>query len=154
MTEEILLRKVLTVGYDVNRHKVVLHVELAKHKEARETVDHRQVDEYISLRISGSSKDYGGQIIDMLTQKNIPRLARKMTWEKLNRIKEIWQRWHLNDLRPNCIHQKIIPTDVPYEEWSRLVAVETEKCPLKYHYGSKWLVELLPENIVSEILSW
>lgn len=151
---EVICKKKLTVGYDVERHKVVLEVSLIKFKEERETVDHKRVDEYVGLRITGSSKDYGGQIIEKLTPENIPHLARKMTWKKLERIKEIWQRWHLNDMRPNCIHQSVISTDIPYEEWSRLASIETEKCPLKYHYGSKWLVEPLPEDIVSEILSW
>jgi len=154
MLEEVIHRKILTVGYDIERHKVVLEVELKRYRHTKETVDHKQVNEYIVLSISGSSKNYCGQIIDMLTPENIPWLARKMTWEKLNRIKEIWRRWHLNDLRPNCIHQSVIPTDIPYDEWIRRVAIETEKCPLKYSYGSKWLLEPLPEDVISEILSW
>lgn len=151
---EIVYRKVLTVGYDVKRHKVVLEVTLTRHREKRETVDHKMVDEYLTLSISGSSKEYGGQILERLTPENIPRLARKMTWEKLNRIKEIWKRWHLNDMRPNCIHQEVVSTNVPFDEWNRLTALETEKCPMKYRYGSKWLVEPLPENVINEVLSW
>jgi hypothetical protein len=152
--EEVVYRKTLTVGYDVKRHKVVLDVEIVKHREQKETVDHKQVDEYLSLSISGSSKEYGGQIIGMLTPENIPHLARKMTWEKLERIKRVWKRWHLNDTRPNCIHQDVISTDLPFDEWNRLAEIETQKCPQKYRYGSKWLVEILPEDVVSEVMSW
>lgn len=75
--------------------------------------------------------------------------------EKLSRIIEIWDRWHLNGLRAGCEHQRAAG------EHSAWVGVYPEKgypaprCLVcGYSYGSAWLHEELPQEIIEEVKSW
>lgn len=89
--------------------------------------------------------------------------------EKLARILEIWDRWHLNGLQAGCEHQRargwgkteltlpssekklsgwVYPTEHPE-------GVLCKPCPVcGYKYGSAWLREELPQEIIDEIKSW
>lgn len=79
---------------------------------------------------------------------------------------EVWKRWHLNDLRAGCEHQRA-------ENWGEDRVSELGKlscwvypqehpkgvlmkhCPVcGYQYGSAWLYEAIPAEIISEIRSW
>lgn len=45
-----------------------------------------------------------GQCIDSLDE--ITNFAEGWDKEKVQRLKAVWEEWHLNDMRPKCIHQK------------------------------------------------
>ena len=86
----------------------------------------------------------------------------------------IWDRWHLNDMRPYCAHMKKLGWDKEASEtievagrfswekpkmerrgWVRFDKDERgilcKPCPVcGYEYGTKWLFEEVPE----EILEW
>lgn len=97
--------------------------------------------------------------------------------EKVLRLRAIWERWHLNDMRPGCEHQRaegwdkrpIDPTKplhtygrhIPGSRaatWNMLVWVTREEhpegllsepCPVcRYKYGSAWLYEAVPGHVL------
>lgn len=102
---------------------------------------------------------------------------------KVQRIIEVWKRWHLNDMRAGCEHQRAeewdkrpIRSDLPLDSygihydgqtspsWNMLTWVHAdeypggllgEPCPeCGYKYGTAWLKEELPAEIVEEVMSW
>ena len=57
------------------------------------------------LAISGDCQHSGGQISELLVH---PSLMPAPGWDaaKLARLRELWERWHLNSLRAGCEHQR------------------------------------------------
>ena len=160
-TEKSIFKKKIKIGYDIegiSRHPVFLEcnisvVDLSTETifngdgkilsigNTKETIHHKKISKYYTLSISGHSLHFAGQIYD-----NIKDL--KGSKPELKRIIKIWKEWHLNDLSPNCIHQKSFDCNDNFTEKAK---VETLKCPKKYSYGSKWLVKELPGDIMEEI---
>jgi hypothetical protein len=63
---------------------------------------------------------------------------------RVQRIVKVWRRWHLNDMRAGCEHQRA--------EGGHGVG---DVCPIDgYRYGSAWLYEELPDKIIAEVKSW
>lgn len=78
-----------------------------------------------------------GQCIDIIYEK-IPN-------EITERIYQIWSRWHLNSMHAGCIHQREFEKE-PYEKH------EGHHCDIcDYTYGTKWIHEDLPAEIIAEI---
>lgn len=102
---------------------------------------------------------------------------------KVQRIVEVWRRWHLNDMRAGCEHQRaegwdkrpIDPskplntygTHFPGQtssSWNMLTWVRRDEhpegllsypCPVcGYRFGSAWLKEDLPADVLAEVESW
>lgn len=147
------MEKVLNLGYidyygENKKNKVTLEVEL------------KQKEKGICLSICGniwnrncSDIVAGGQCSDTI----------KMFFshdKKIMRIVEIWERYHLNDLKAGTPKQEKF-----IEEWTKGNKYEYAKVceALKqegiyidngYKYGSKWLFEEIPQNIIEEIKSW
>jgi hypothetical protein len=86
--------------------------------------------------------------------------------ERVERIVEIWERWHLNDLSAGTESQKecLKNSGVDFSEY-RKAGYESyydyERFVLEqngllydgfYEFGSQWLVEPLPDEIESEII--
>ena len=58
-------------------------------------------------------------------------------------LRQLWDRWHLNDMRALCAHQSGSAAD-----WQTIPpCTETG-----YQAGHAWLVELLPGDVLAEIL--
>ena len=108
--------------------------------------------------------------------------------KKARRMVEIWRRWHMNDMRAGCEHQRaegwdkrpIDPNRPPstyitlkrgecgllrdYSGWNMLAwatlqdhpnGLLSEPCAkCGYKYGTSWLCEELPADVVAEIESW
>ena len=81
---------------------------------AKEFVDGEWKDIFIeilyengTLRMSGAVGDSYGQLV-IRYSTNSPHLKFNPGWneEKWKKLLEIWNEWHLNDLRPGCRHQK------------------------------------------------
>lgn len=91
----------------------------------------------------------------------------------------VWRRWHLNHMRAGCEHQRAEkwedqpvyadkPTSayVKHEDdtssWNMRIWVPVERggllsapCPTcGYKYGTKWLKEELPADVLATILDW
>jgi len=89
--------------------------------------------------------------------------------KKARRMRAIWERWHLNDCRAGCEHQRAAKWEDkridsggerglfachvrPDEHPEGLL---TKPCPVcGYKYGTAWLKEALPPEVVAEIESW
>jgi len=55
---------------------------------------------------------------------------------------DLWERWHLNDMKAGCEHQRKLG-------WKSYDEHPSEPCPVcGYKYGSAWLREELPESVV------
>lgn len=103
--------------------------------------------------------------------------------QKLRRIVKVWERWHLNDMKAACVHQRAyewdkrpINPDKPTntygkhfpgqrtDSWNMLGWVSPQEHPegllgkpcswCGYKYGTAWLKEEIPQNVIDEILSW
>lgn len=84
---------------------------------------------------------------------------------------DIWDEWHLNATRPNCIHQDREPLgkrdcapirlsdgeggkprfETYAEAWNRAYADQIAKCPLGYRYGQAWLCQPLPPIVIDTL---
>jgi len=106
----------------------------------------------------------GGQCQDTIREAlNEGKIKLKgYTEADILKLLDIWDRWHLNDLRAGCEHQRaLIPLykkekgedffDVSnYDEIIKLP--EFKKCSIcGYKYGTAWLFEPLPKEVISFI---
>ena len=105
----------------------------------------------------------GGQVLDELDNYDSPLAVE---------VKEVWQRWHLNDMRAGTPKQeKAIKEFVASERTKNRYAFVDydEQCKhlesigllvdkldngSDYKYGSGWLKEELPAEIVEKIKAW
>ncbi len=92
--------------------------------------------------------------------------------ESIDKLLAIWDRWHLNDMRAGCEHQRATwnvakPLQVTIrgkketksagwvtesEHPEGLLSKPCAECG--YRYGSQWLYEPLPDSIVDELAAW
>ena len=118
----------------------------------------------------------GGQLqdslLDYLTEPAYKR-------SDVDRLLAIWQRWHLNDMRAGCEHQRAegwdkrpLFEDKPlnayvehpdgHHGWNMLVWVPESRGGLLskpcdtcgYRYGTRWLHETLPFDVVENLRVW
>lgn len=103
------------------------------------TIDHQVVDGYWRFSVSATlwaqtdSPDCyaAGQCID-----EVRKLPRAQT------LCDLWERWHLNDMRAGCAHQT--PAYLPGGGYD-LDAVPP--CPeTGYRFGHAWLLEPIPDD--------
>lgn len=90
--------------------------------------------------------------------------AGQLTLEDTRRLADLWDAWHLNTMRAACAHMdlSVVPEDVPSfvssedrragrldrSGWMQANLV----CPTSgYKYGSAWLAEPVPDEVVEEI---
>lgn len=86
--------------------------------------------------------------------------------KKAARMVEVWKRWHLNDMRAGSPAQEqwlkehpIDPAEYAYpkshyEVASAKLAAAGLNPDNGYKYGSAWLREELPADVIAEIESW
>ncbi len=69
----------------------------------------------------------------------------------LRRLLELWERWHNNELHAGCLHQQVrIGAGEKLECYPENVA---DVCPTRgYRFGSEWLLEEIPGDVVTEML--
>lgn len=105
-----------------------------------------------------------GQVVDAVREVTKPDGT--LTVEDLNRLADLWQAWHLNTMRSACAHMdlSVVPDDLPdhlpyfdrksgnqdRQGWMLANIV----CPTSgYRYGSAWLAEPVPDDVVAEIVT-
>lgn len=223
MTATAIYKKTVNIGKDEDNNTLTITIELREKAEGK-----------IELSMTGQADNprrrdaaYCGQIEDEL-QDQLDRHALKLTIpeSRLYRMLEIWGRYHLNDMRPGCEHQRdwenrqIVVTTWSLNsatsseqrkikaDWEKrlaagetVTATEEEKhlanlpyfvtgavepptqyyerykeetkytghtypkehpegflckpCPVcGYKYGSAWLYEPIPQDIIDEIKTW
>lgn len=66
----------------------------------------------------------------------------------VNRLQQLEDRWHLNDMRPGCTHITVPAERMGDSTW----CLDNLQCPLTgYRWGRTWLVEPLPQRVLDEI---
>ena len=87
-----------------------------------------------------------GQCIDKIAEY-IPEKNKKRICNT-NRICELWERWHANNTRIGCIHQREFEKE-PYENH------RGHHCDICDHtYGTKYIYEEIPAEIIEEIKNY
>jgi hypothetical protein len=62
--------------------------------------------------------------------------------DTLTRFLEVWDRWHLNDMRAACEHQRKLGWT-----WETHPSVPCPECG--YKLGSAWLFEAVPDDVIA-----
>lgn len=131
--------------------KYYLSVELVSDEREHETTSHDKITGSECLSFHGlgvsprGSVEYergifsAGQNDRLLLE--ITKPAKGFTLETIRKIYELWQEWHLNDMKSHCAHQDEAVA------WDKVAP-----CPLTgYKAGSAWLTKPLPAEIVEQV---
>jgi hypothetical protein len=138
-----------TFTEDGRKYQVRLEfrIEPAQLRATGQTIDHAPIPaDALEVAICGTvwpakrdgSRDRryrdcaaAGQIIEEL---------RKVGTARVQRVADLWDRWHLNGMRPNCSHMATT-------EYARGLT-----CPATgYESGTAWLYESLPADVLAEL---
>lgn len=144
-------KKKLFVGMR-NYKKMYVELEIKTENKERMTIDFEPINSFNTLSICGN----GGQNINEIADiKGYTKLF--ISEDDLNAIVEIWNRWHLNDMKAGSRKQQSF-----IDEWKKTNKYSYDKAckALKeaglyedngYKYGHSWLVELIPDEVIIEI---
>lgn len=126
-------------------------------------------------KANGDAKGGCGQIVSVLSEREL-KVSPGWNREAIAKLAEVWDRWHLNDARAGCEHQRAekwserpIDPSKPLEDWihfegqdlasrNMLVWVRPDEHPeglltapcetCGYRYGTAWLTEEVPEDVL------
>jgi len=109
---------------------------------------------------NGDCRGNCGQIIDKLS--DLHQYTPGYSPELCGKLREAWERWHLNDMRPGCEHQrawdagerlgeKLAGWTYPAEHPKGLLMKPCPDCG--YKYGSAWLHEDVPGGVIEFLFS-
>lgn len=146
MSERVEFHGRINVGTYEGK-KVLVEVEIKLKESSRETTTHKHVKSYRTLSLSGSYNGGGGQIVDRLKELDTVSIPE----QDLKDLIEIWERWHLNDLKAGCEHQEPIPVSSDHPEYVHYKWLNSKRCPNGYKWGSAWLVEELPQEVIDRV---
>ena len=157
-----MYKKTVTVGR-INEGKINLTLTICNKRGPMETIGHRRVLWYHELSICGDIYYKNGRGLSSCGQCQDtiraglddlkPTKGVMMSRADLETVLNIWDRWQ-NGLNAGCKHQsKTLGPHRYIEDYNRLAAIETAKCPNGYKYGSKWLVDPLPRETMDLITS-
>lgn len=94
---------------------------------------------------NGNCKGACGQIEMFFKTSDVTSCGEGWTIGKISGFLNIWRRWHLNDLKAGCEHQRNLC-------WNNKNI--NESCPVcGYKYGTKWLKEELPQPVINYLES-
>lgn len=142
-------------GKTADGDRVYVTVRLGTASEAAEAVTHEAVTEVTRLSMTAEvfeprKRDayMAGQCIEALAE--ITKPASGLTPEAIEDMRAVWDRWHLNDMRAGCAHQKVVWETGPYGNRPSLDL--TPRCPeTGYRYGHAWLYEPLPSDVLQRV---
>jgi len=160
-----MIKKEIFIGVNPYGHNVYLLLEIKKvsGKKNKFTTDLEPISEYNTLSICGYEKVgrkiiSGAQILDGVKEEIDSYKRLKIDRSVLLRIIEIWEEWHLNDLRAGTTKQQAVikewkseGNEFNFTKVSELLDKKGLLYDKAYEYGSSWLVDPLPENIEKEI---
>lgn len=151
--KEISLGKVDFLKNGRKANEVTIEVELREREKGLELSICGNVWNNIKTDVYSGGQNYD-TILELFPNR-----------KKVKRIVEVWKEYHLNGMNAGTKRQKNYikelekNPDFRYEYTE--VCKELEKAGLlydkeenNYQYGSAWLFETLPENIIEEVKSW
>jgi hypothetical protein len=89
-----------TLPYGPNDKQVAVHIGI-KYEDGK-----LSLTGVIGARAGGNCWGSCGQIQGYLTEEVVP--ATGWTKEMIQKLQDIWERWHLNNMRPECEHQRAL----------------------------------------------
>jgi hypothetical protein len=137
------------------RTRFFVKIELRQEPgSGRQTIEHEPVpDTYIELSMTYEEVNHRGEFESGGAgwDWDVDSPAPGWTPEQIAELAAIGKRWHLNGLKAGCAHQRVEYETDPYGG-RRPSLTETKPCPhTDYRYGSAWLVELLPQDVIDRI---
>ncbi len=105
-------------------------------------------------RITGECWGGAGQLLIGAGRSRILNTAPAPGWSKalIAKFVEVWERWHLNDMRRECEHQRAMGWT--YHTHRNEVTHDGYPCPTcGYRIGSAWLREELPQWVVAFLVA-
>lgn len=124
-------------GFTKEKHECYYHIKLTEIE-----------DKKVILIIRGSIKFANGGYIKAPCQC-IDEIAKFFPNNKrVQRVCEIWEKYHMNNLHAGCVHQREFEKE-PYEKHK---GCHCDIC--NYTYGHGWQFEEIPQDIIDEIKSW
>lgn len=110
---------------------------------------------FVDVKWDGKRLSFQGQVIEFGKQGAVTVGQITEDVAKVHpRLAELWERWHLNDMRAGCVHQEALYRAGAAERptYSNQYAGMEEPCPhCGYKYGSAWNYEEVPEAVVAEV---
>lgn len=168
---EPIVAYVKDFDYKNKRQAVTMKVELKSKAGNQKGVDGKTHTKLETLSISGSIWNAnhsditnGGQINDTLRKLlNDGKLTPvNMSKEEFRKLLDVWDRWHLNDLRAGTPRQlemidkhiseeQYKSYDGHYEKALQILSDYNLKRDGYYEYGTAWLYEPLPQDVITFI---
>lgn len=142
------MKKVINMGYckklgDSRRRKATVTVEL------------RQKPQGLALSITGEVKGLAyGQCWEDMKELAVEKRS------NFDEIIEVWEKYHLNDMRTGTPKQRSAVDDYCKEhryDYNAICDYLKEKGLYEdngYRYGSSWLFEEIPETVLDKIFNW
>jgi hypothetical protein len=178
-----------TFNENGRRYQVRLEcrIEPAQLRATGRTIDHGPIPaDAVEIAITGTvwraNRDgtRDRRYVDCVSAGQVIDDLRRVPGERAARIATLWDRWHLNGMRPNCAHMPdqtytpgrvcyAVPNCHPYREAPLVgpqpvpnrVATRGRTCadcdgpagdPAHgYHSGASWLFEPVPPEIIDEL---
>lgn len=159
------------IGF-INHHPVTVGIDLKEKNQQQKGVDLKLHENPVSLGISASLWNLsrsditqGGQMQDTLREefnKGNLKLKSSISRDEFKKFLDIWDRWHLNDLNAGTSKQRKLieehKDDPKYANLDKFLdrpkAILTDfkaEPDNGYSYGSAWLYEPLPKDVVNFI---
>ena len=91
---------------------------------------------------SGHCLGSAGQIKNYLI--DFDHFAPDWDQSKIQTFATVWDKWHNNDLRPECEHQRALG-----QTWKTHPSSECDECG--YVLGSAWLTEAIPNSVLKHL---
>lgn len=122
--------------------------QTVRHEPARETYPELSVMGHV-IEKGQHSVGIGGQCWEDLLC--VESFADGWTAEDRDLLYLLWRRYHLNGMRAGCAHMPVHDALITKEDGE--VDYRRNRCPLGngYFYGSAWLVEYLPIDVVQAV---
>jgi hypothetical protein len=99
-------------------------------------------------RLRARDIDTGGQMQDELRHVVLEHaLDFAPPWDEASvlALLDLWDRWHLNDMRVGCEHQRALG-------WRSYDAHPSEPCPTcGFKFGTRWLSEPVPDHVLDAL---
>ena len=154
-----LLFPTLCLGVGKGQGCKTLEIDIELRKTEYTNWDTMEKEIGYEFSACGSGLGSCGQCLDRFKKHAEQYIIDESRKELFNRVFEIWDKYHLNTLKPGTKRQTEFLNDK-----RRSKEDYTERCAfLKdynlyddngYKYGHGWLGQPIPEDIIAEILSW
>ena len=108
--------------------------------------------------MTGDWRGLHGQIDEYLTDKSLTPCV-GFDYSDLKKIQNIWERWHLNDMRAGTPKQESFVRDwlnnhkFDYTEICMALSEVDLLNDNGYKYGSSWLTEKVPDEVIKYLFS-